>query len=57
MKTYANPVYAYHRSPDQDNPPQRRPVIVVGAGPSASRRRSTLRCTTFPWSCSTTTTR
>lgn len=33
MKTYSNPVYAYERSPDQDRPPQRRPVIVVGAGP------------------------
>jgi len=33
MKTYTNPVYAYERSPDQDAPPQRRPVIIVGAGP------------------------
>ena len=33
MKTYTNPVYAYVRSPDQDAPPRRRPVIVVGAGP------------------------
>ncbi len=33
MKTYTNPVYAYERSPDQDAPPKRRPVIVVGAGP------------------------
>jgi 3-(3-hydroxy-phenyl)propionate hydroxylase len=33
MKTYTNPVYAYERSPDQDRPPHRRPVIVVGAGP------------------------
>ena len=33
MKTFTNPVYAYERSPDQDAPPQRRPVIVVGAGP------------------------
>ncbi len=33
MKTYTNPVYAYERSPDQDAPPLRRPVIVVGAGP------------------------
>src|SRR5881394_3421648 len=33
MKTYTNPVYAYKRSPDQDSPSPRRPVIVVGAGP------------------------
>ena len=33
MKTYSNPVYAYERSPDQDSPLQRHPVIVVGAGP------------------------
>jgi 3-(3-hydroxy-phenyl)propionate hydroxylase len=33
MKTYANPVYAYERSSDQDAPPRRRPVVVVGAGP------------------------
>jgi len=33
MKTYTNPVYAYERSPDQDRPPPRRPVIVIGAGP------------------------
>ncbi|HYR00906.1 MAG TPA: NAD(P)-binding protein, partial [Casimicrobiaceae bacterium] len=33
MKTYSNPVYPYARSPDQGRPPQRRPVIVVGAGP------------------------
>ncbi len=33
MKTYTNPVYAYERSPDQDAPPGRRPLIVVGAGP------------------------
>ena len=33
MKTYTNPVYAYERSSDQDSPPQRRPVVVVGAGP------------------------
>ena len=33
MKTYSNPTYAYRRSTDQDKPPQRRPVIVVGAGP------------------------
>ena len=33
MKTYTNPVYAYARSPDQDAPPRRRPVVVVGAGP------------------------
>jgi len=33
MKTYTNPVYAYERSPDQDGPPPRRPVIVIGAGP------------------------
>ena len=33
MKTYTNPVYAYQRSPDQDGPPARRPVVVVGAGP------------------------
>ncbi len=33
MKTHSNPVYAYQRSPEQDRPPQRRPVIVVGAGP------------------------
>ena len=33
MKTYANPVYAWQRSPDQDAPAPRRPVIVVGAGP------------------------
>ena len=33
MKTYTNPVYPYRRSPDQDGPPARRPVVVVGAGP------------------------
>ena len=33
MKTYTNPVYAYQRSADQDEPPRRRPVVVVGAGP------------------------
>ena len=33
MKTYTNPVYAYARSTDQDAPPRRRPVVVVGAGP------------------------
>ena len=33
MKTYSNPVYAYRRSPDQDSPPKRHPVIIVGAGP------------------------
>jgi 3-(3-hydroxy-phenyl)propionate hydroxylase len=33
MKTYTNPVYAYARSPDQDGPGVRRPVVVVGAGP------------------------
>ena len=33
MKTYTNPVYAWKRSPDQDAPAPRRPVIVVGAGP------------------------
>jgi 3-(3-hydroxy-phenyl)propionate hydroxylase len=33
MKTYTNPVYAYRRSADQDGPPVRRPVVVVGAGP------------------------
>jgi 3-(3-hydroxy-phenyl)propionate hydroxylase len=33
MKTYNNPVYAYQRSPDQDAPPRRHPVVVVGAGP------------------------
>jgi 2-polyprenyl-6-methoxyphenol hydroxylase-like FAD-dependent oxidoreductase len=33
MKTYTNPVYAYRRSADQDVPPLRRPVVVVGAGP------------------------
>jgi 3-(3-hydroxy-phenyl)propionate hydroxylase len=33
MKTYTNPVYPWKRSPDQDAPPQRRPVLVVGAGP------------------------
>ncbi len=33
MKTYTNPVYPYERSPDQDRPPGRRPVIIVGGGP------------------------
>jgi 3-(3-hydroxy-phenyl)propionate hydroxylase len=33
VKTYTNPVYAYERSPDQDAPTQRHPVIVIGAGP------------------------
>ena len=33
MKTYANPVYAWKRAPEQDGPAHRRPVIVVGAGP------------------------
>jgi 3-(3-hydroxy-phenyl)propionate hydroxylase len=33
MKTYTNPVYAYRRSPDQDEDGARHPVIVVGAGP------------------------
>jgi len=33
MKTYANPVYAYQHSPDQDGPVRRHPVIVIGAGP------------------------
>ena len=33
MKTFANPVYAWKRSPDQDAPAPRRPVIVIGAGP------------------------
>ena len=33
MKTYTNPVYPYRRSADQDAPPARRPVVVVGAGP------------------------
>jgi 3-(3-hydroxy-phenyl)propionate hydroxylase len=33
MKTYANPVYAYRRSPDQDGGGAHYPVIVVGAGP------------------------
>jgi 3-(3-hydroxy-phenyl)propionate hydroxylase len=33
MKTHTNRVYAYERSADQDSPPQRRPVVVVGAGP------------------------
>src|SRR5262245_4380610 len=33
VKTHTNPVYAYQRSPDQDGPSVRHPVIVVGAGP------------------------
>ena len=33
MKTYTNPVYAWHRAPEQDGPAHHRPVIVVGAGP------------------------
>jgi 3-(3-hydroxy-phenyl)propionate hydroxylase len=33
MKTFTNPVYPYVRSKDQDGPPKRHPVIVVGAGP------------------------
>ncbi len=33
MKTYRNPTYTYRRSPDQDGPMARRPVVVVGAGP------------------------
>jgi 3-(3-hydroxy-phenyl)propionate hydroxylase len=33
MSAYANPVYAYRRSADQDNPPAHHPVVVVGGGP------------------------
>jgi 3-(3-hydroxy-phenyl)propionate hydroxylase len=33
MSAYANPVYAYRHSPDQDGPPAHHPVVVVGAGP------------------------
>ncbi|MEI7548483.1 MAG: FAD-dependent monooxygenase, partial [Actinomycetota bacterium] len=33
MPTYTPPVYAYHRSPDQDGGSARHPVVVVGAGP------------------------
>ena len=33
MKTYANPVYPYRRRPEQDGPPRRHRVVVVGAGP------------------------
>ncbi len=31
-KTYENPVFAYRRSPDQDGPEARHPVVIVGAG-------------------------
>ena len=34
MKSYANPVFEYRRSPDQrEGAPARHPVVVVGAGP------------------------
>ncbi len=33
MSPFSNPVYAYHRSPDQDGPTAHHPVVVVGAGP------------------------
>src|SRR5205823_6420024 len=33
MKTYTNPVYRYARPAELDAPGERRPVVIVGAGP------------------------